>query len=97
MPNNLPKKSLKASVIILNYFGENVIEKARNFFKQFLPYINESLPINLIEKLRLLPIKEALFQIHFPESPEKLRKAQFRLKFDELFFIQLNLLKLKVL
>ena len=89
---SIPEK-LKSNMVS----SKTILKVQDTIFKQFLPQINESLPINLIEKLRLLPLKEALFQVHFPESPEKLRKAQFRLKFDELFFIQLNLLKLKVL
>lgn len=36
---------------------------------------------------------EAIRNVHFPESVDKLRKAQLRLKFDELFFIQLNILR----
>ena len=40
-----------------------------------------------------MPLKEAIRNVHFPESTEKLRQAQLRLKFDELFFIQLNILR----
>ena len=40
-------------------------------------------------------LHEALYNIHFPENPDMLRKALFRLKFEELFYIQLNILKLK--
>ena len=41
----------------------------------------------------MMPFQEAIRNIHFPESVDKLRKAQLRLKFDELFFIQLNILR----
>ena len=41
----------------------------------------------------MMPLKEAIRNVHFPESTEKLRQAQLRLKFDELFFIQLNILR----
>ncbi len=52
----------------------------------------ETLPLYLLENLKLIPKNEALFNIHFPKSPDLLAKAQFRLKFEELFFIQLQLI-----
>jgi ATP-dependent DNA helicase RecG len=52
----------------------------------------ETLPTYLIENLKLIAKKEALFYIHFPKNQEALAKAQFRLKFEELFFIQLQLI-----
>ncbi|WP_417352106.1 ATP-dependent DNA helicase RecG [Flavobacterium alkalisoli] len=52
----------------------------------------ETLPANLIQELALIPKNAALFNIHFPKSQEILAKAQFRLKFEELFFIQLQLI-----
>ena len=52
----------------------------------------ETLPIYLIENLKLISKKEALFYIHFPKNQDVLAKAQFRLKFEELFFIQLQLI-----
>jgi len=52
----------------------------------------ETLPLYLIDELKLIPKNAALFNIHFPKSAELLAKAQFRLKFEELFFIQLQLI-----
>ncbi|OXA76232.1 ATP-dependent DNA helicase RecG [Flavobacterium columnare NBRC 100251 = ATCC 23463] len=52
----------------------------------------ENLPSYLLEELQLIPKNSALFNIHFPKSQELLQKAQFRLKFEELFFIQLQLI-----
>jgi len=52
----------------------------------------ETLPYYLLEELKLIPKNAALFNIHFPKSQELLAKAQFRLKFEELFFIQLQLI-----
>ena len=52
----------------------------------------ETLPDYLRKELKLISKSEALFNIHFPQSTEKLAKAQFRLKFEELFYIQLQLL-----
>ncbi|PLX15408.1 MAG: ATP-dependent DNA helicase RecG [Marinilabiliales bacterium] len=55
--------------------------------------INETLPDYLIQKYKLLSLKDSLFNIHFPQSPDLLKKAIYRLKFDELFYIQLNILQ----
>ncbi|WP_339834891.1 ATP-dependent DNA helicase RecG [uncultured Flavobacterium sp.] len=52
----------------------------------------ETLPDYLIDQLKLIPKNAALFNIHFPKSQDLLAKAQFRLKFEELFFIQLQLI-----
>lgn len=52
----------------------------------------DSLPPALPQELKLIPKNAALFNIHFPKSQELLAKAQFRLKFEELFFIQLQLI-----
>ena len=53
----------------------------------------ETLPPDVLSRIRIMPLKEAIRNIHFPESAEKLKQAQVRLKFDELFFIQLNILR----
>lgn len=55
----------------------------------------ETLPLYILEKYGLAPIHYALRNIHFPDSAEALEKARFRLKFEELFFLQLALLKQK--
>lgn len=52
----------------------------------------ETLSENLLTELQLIPKNEALFNVHFPKSQELLSKAQFRLKFEELFYIQLQLI-----
>ena len=52
----------------------------------------DTLPESIKEELHLLPKAEAMFNAHFPKSQELLAKAQFRLKFEELFYIQLQLL-----
>ena len=53
----------------------------------------ETLSPQLITKYNLMPNTEALYNIHFPKNPDLLRKAQYRLKFEELFYIQLNILR----
>ncbi len=55
----------------------------------------ETLPAYIIEKYNLLSFHEAIHNIHFPENAEKLKRALYRLKFEELFYIQLNILKIK--
>ena len=54
---------------------------------------DETLSPSIIEQHHLLPLTDALYNIHFPRNPELLRKAQYRLKFEELLYIQLNLLR----
>jgi ATP-dependent DNA helicase RecG len=67
----------------------------RSLLKVSLSHIVDYLPETLLVELRLMPSKEAYRNIHFPEDPKKLDLARFRLKFEELFYIQLQLLKLK--
>jgi len=55
--------------------------------------IDETFPAHIIDKYKLMTLPEALKQIHFPESSALLQKAQYRLKFEELFYVQLGLLK----
>nr|WP_299345554.1 ATP-dependent DNA helicase RecG [Allomuricauda sp.] len=57
----------------------------------------ESLSSEILEGLRLISKSEALLNIHFPKSQELLAKAQFRLKFEELFFVQLQLISKKLI
>src|SRR6478735_7107081 len=59
-------------------------------------HIRETLPDSVLKKNRFLSKKAALLNIHFPQSLDLLTQAQQRLKFEELFFIQLQLLKLKL-
>ncbi len=60
-----------------------------------LPYIEESLPEYLMKQCGLVPIHFALRNIHFPKDMISLEKAKYRLKFEELFYLQLSLLKQK--
>ncbi len=55
--------------------------------------VPETLPSDVLERIKMVSMTEAMRNIHFPESAEQLKKAQLRLKFDELFFIQLNILQ----
>ncbi len=64
---------------------------------QCIRQITETLPTYLMKNHNLISRQKALYNIHFPESIETLKEAQRRLKFEELFFIQLKLLRTKVL
>ncbi|MBP5423377.1 MAG: ATP-dependent DNA helicase RecG [Paludibacteraceae bacterium] len=55
--------------------------------------IDETLPEYLTREYHLMPLHDALVNIHFPKDLETLRVAQFRLKFEELYFIQLDMLR----
>ncbi|HTA61708.1 MAG TPA: ATP-dependent DNA helicase RecG [Bacteroidia bacterium] len=57
--------------------------------------IEETLPDSIINQYKLMNKEQACKQIHFPENPELLKRAELRLKFEELFYIQLKLLKSK--
>ncbi len=58
---------------------------------------SESISSEMVNELKLISKSEALFNIHFPKNQELLAKAQFRLKFEELFYIQLQLLRRNLL
>lgn len=68
-----------------------------NLLKQIKYRIPETLPPYIVSKYKLTELHDALQRIHFPESPEELEKARYRLKFEELFYIQLRLLSIKAI
>ena len=73
--------------------SNRVINKMmQQLFLETQAKFTETLPLYLIDELKLIPKNAALFNIHFPKSQDLLAKAQFRLKFEELFFIQLQLI-----
>jgi len=77
----------------------NTTEKMKRSFlnSHAIAKIQEPLPETLSSKIladhHLMPLTDALQNIHFPVNPEFLRKAQYRLKFEELFYVQLNILR----
>ena len=58
-------------------------------------HIHEWMPTSIMQRYSLMPRKEALFNIHFPQSAEKLKQAQRRLKFDEFLGLQLSIQSLR--
>lgn len=79
-----------------NISNRSITKMMQQVFIETHHLFKEVFPENLINELRLLPKNEAFFNIHFPKSSELLNRAQFRLKFEELFFIQLQLLSKNV-
>jgi ATP-dependent DNA helicase RecG len=80
-----------------NYITSRTIQKLiTTLYRSRNPKIPETLPDRLIRKLRLPSLEAALYTVHFPSDSRELEKARARLKFEELFFIQLNILKQKV-
>ncbi|MBS2100354.1 ATP-dependent DNA helicase RecG [Carboxylicivirga linearis] len=76
------------------FLNSKAIQKLQqNVFLSFQGKIPETLPAFIIQKYKLLQLHESLKVIHFPPNTQILEKAQFRLKFEELFYIQLNILK----
>lgn len=62
---------------------------------QFISQVRETIPVYILEKNKLLNRKGALINIHFPRDHQALKAAERRLKFEELLFIQLQLLNSK--
>ena len=75
--------------------GKVMSRLMENALKTALPAIEEILPLELLQEKGLVPIHFALRNIHFPKDTDSLEKARYRLKFEELFYLQLSLLKQK--
>lgn len=72
--------------------NRTVVKMMEQLFSERELNFIEPLPDYLINELKLISKNKAIFNIHFPQSSEDLAKAQFRLKFEELFFIQMQLI-----
>lgn len=79
-----------------NISNRSITKMMQQVFIETHHLFKEIFPEYLINELRLLPKNESFFNIHFPKSVELLNRAQFRLKFEELFFIQMQLLSKNV-
>ncbi len=74
--------------------NSHVIEKMMAAVVKLLSEpLPETLPPVILREHHLMPLTEALVNIHFPANADMLRKAQYRLKFEELFYVQLNILR----
>ena len=77
-----------------HFLNSKAMQKIMYNLWQTIPEaLSETLPAWIIARAQVIYINEALRNIHFPKSPDILRKAQFRLKFEELFYLQLNILR----
>lgn len=85
-------EKLKAKFTDSKVIGKMV----RQVMLQAEGHIHETLPSHMVEQFGLISKPLSMWHIHFPSNTELLKKAQYRLKFEELFFIQLRLLKLKI-
>ena len=85
IPEKLKSKFISSKVIL------KLIKKilAKNIF------IPETLPASIIKENKLLRLKDCIYNIHFPKNQEILKQAEYRIKFEELFYIQLKLLMQK--
>lgn len=77
-----------------SFLTSHVVEKMMAVvFAGIKTPLTETLSPALISKYQLMSLTDALRNAHFPENSEKLRQAQYRLKFEELFYIQLNIIR----
>lgn len=73
-----------------------LVKLMHDFLPAAVQHLPETLPDGIIKKYKLISKKQAIANIHFPKSHEVLSAAQYRLKFEELFYIQLRLIKMKL-
>ena len=85
IPDNLRKKGF--SVLTIRRWMEEI------FRNPGFNSIKETLPDEILRRYHLMPIKMALKNIHFPDSSEDLQKAVERFKFEELYYVELNILR----
>lgn len=96
------KKSLRSSMQAIYPSTEKLSNKGitnrvmskiiQNLFKETNGRFAETLSNQILLELKLLSKSDALFNVHFPKNQDLLSRAEFRLKFEELFYIQLQLI-----
>lgn len=74
-------------------FSSRTFQQLEETLLSSLKNIDETLPKSILDRYKLMGLQEALNNIHKPQSIHALQRAQLRLKFDELFFLQLNILR----
>lgn len=85
IPDKLRKQGY--STRMLSDLVRNLFSNAR------IREIRETLPREVLERYSLMSLPETLFNLHFPQSPDRLQKARERMKFEELFYLQLHILR----
>ena len=77
-----------------SFLNSNVIEKMMSaVVQQIQEPLPETLSPRIVTEHHLMSLTDALKNIHFPANPDALRRAEYRIKFEELFYIQLNILR----
>jgi len=77
----------------LNAKGIHKLQK--NLAAQLTGNIQETLPVSILKELKLIDKEKAIVNVHAPENEFLLQKSRYRLKFEELFYLQLNMLRQK--
>ncbi len=77
--------------------SKDIGKMIRQVLEMAQPHLKETLPASLISRLNLISKREALENIHFPKNQPMLERALYRLKFEELFYNQMRLLKSKLI
>lgn len=85
IPDKLRKRGY--STRLISDLEKNLFSNVR------IKEVGETLPPEIVGKYSLMPLLEALSNLHFPQNPEKLQKARERMKFEELFYLQLHILR----
>jgi ATP-dependent DNA helicase RecG len=94
LPSALQGVYRSTEVLHRNGLGQRAFQRLQtNLLHVAGSLITETLPDYFIRQHRLMPLRDALQRIHFPQSAECIQRAQYRLKFEELFYIQLSLLR----
>lgn len=73
--------------------SKGIMKLQKQLMMQAEQEIHEFLPQNILDKYKMMPRDEAMKEVHFPTNPKQLQRAQARLKFEELFLIQIKLLQ----
>lgn len=75
--------------------SKNIMVLQHALLQKVAGKIEETLPPHIIEQSKLMTLPEALYNIHFPRSVSLLRRAEQRIKFEELFYLQLGVLRMQ--
>jgi ATP-dependent DNA helicase RecG len=80
-----------------NHITSRTLQKIiSTLFNKHEPKLKETLSEEILQKLNVPILKDAIFNLHFPSDHKTLELSRYRMKFEELFFIQLNILKQKL-
>jgi ATP-dependent DNA helicase RecG len=93
----LPLYNTTEKAKLKGFDNKSIGKLVMSLLPQVKGYIQELFPIEIVKEKQLMNREMAFFNIHFPESQELLAQAEYRLKFEELFFNQLRLVFLKLI